>query len=79
MQNKTPWHPSARKFADNGLVPVQIGFPKKEIMDAARTARDRWNPDAKLWFFRYGKTRGTELEKHMILDAFPNKEKGKSI
>ena len=67
--DKTPWHPSARKFGDNDLVPVKIGFSEKELMDAARAAKGRWNPDAKLWFIRYGKIRGTELEKHIILYA----------
>ena len=60
----------SRKFGDKDLVPVQIGFSEKKLMDAARTAKGKWSPDAKLWFIRYGKFRGTELEKHLILDAF---------
>jgi len=68
-----------RKFSDNDLVPVKIGFAEKELMDCARTAKGRWNPDVKLWFIRYGKIKGTALEKHMVLDAFPTGEKDKSI
>lgn len=52
---------------------MKSGFAEKDLMDVARTAKGRWNPDVKLWFIRYGKFSGTELEKHMILDAFPGK------
>jgi hypothetical protein len=65
---KTSWHPSARKFADNDLIPVKIGFSEKDLMDTARTAKGRWNPDAKLWFIRFGKINGTTLENHIHID-----------
>lgn len=26
-------------------------------------------PDSKLWFIRFGKIKGTGLEKHIVLDA----------
>ena len=68
---KKPWRPLARKFNDNDLVPVKIEFTEKDLMDIARTAKGRWNPDVKLWFIRYGKIKGTELEKHIVSDAFP--------
>ncbi len=29
----------------------------------------KWDPDVKLWYIQYGKIKGTELEKHMIVDA----------
>ena len=76
---KKSWHPRARKFADNELVPVQIGFSEKELMNAARTAKGRWDPDVRLWFIRYGKIRGTEMEKHIVSDAFPKGKNDKSI
>jgi hypothetical protein len=65
-----PWRPKARKFTDNDL----DRFAEKELMDSARAAKGRWHPDVKLWFIRYGTFRGSELEKHMILYAFPNKQ-----
>lgn len=34
-----------------------------------RAARGRWDPEVKLWFIRYGKIKGTVLEKHIVLDA----------
>ena len=67
---KTVWRPPVRKFAENDQVPVRIGFAEKDLIESARTAKGRWNPDVKLWFIRYGKIKGTALEKHIVLDAF---------
>ncbi|NTW58194.1 MAG: hypothetical protein HGB21_09620 [Nitrospirae bacterium] len=52
---KTAWSPPARKFADDDLVPVRIGYAEKSLIESAKAAKDRWNPDMKLWFIRYGK------------------------
>jgi hypothetical protein len=76
---KTAWNPPARKFADNDLVPVQIGYSQKELIADAKAAKGRWNPEERLWFVRYGNIKGAALEKHIILDAFPQSEKPKSI
>ena len=70
---KTAWRPAPRKFEDNDLVPVRIGFGETDLKKAANEAKGRWNPEVKLWFIRYGKVRGTVLEKHIVLDAFPDK------
>src|SRR5512136_1013279 len=55
--------------ADDALVPVRIAYGEKQLGKMARSAGGKWNPDVKLWYIRYGKIKGTELEKHMILDA----------
>ena len=34
----------------------------------------RWNPDVKLWDIQYMKSKGTELEKHLILDALEKRK-----
>ncbi|MDP2157873.1 MAG: hypothetical protein Q8K68_09225 [Nitrospirota bacterium] len=70
---KIAWQPPAQKFADDEQVPVRIGFAEKELIEAARTAKGRWKPDMKLWFIRYGNIRGTDLAKHIVLDALPGK------
>lgn len=70
---KTSWQPPARKFTDSDIVPVRIGFSEKDLITQARAVKGRWDPEAKLWFIRYGKIRGTEMEKHIVLDAFPGK------
>jgi hypothetical protein len=70
---ESDWQPPKPKFRDDDLVSVQIGFSDKELREAAKAARGRWDPEAKLWSFRYMNVKGTKLEKHIILDAFPNK------
>lgn len=47
VERKT-WRPRARKFADNDLVPVRIGFAEKALMETAKAAKGRWNPEVKL-------------------------------
>jgi hypothetical protein len=69
---KVPWTPPARKYADNDLVPVRIAYTEEDLKSSAKAAKGRWNPDVKLWFIRYEKIKGTALEKHIALDAFPN-------
>jgi hypothetical protein len=65
----TAWSPPARKYSDNDIVPVRIGYAEKKLIENAKAAKGRWNPDAKLWFIRYGNIKGTALEKHIVLDA----------
>ena len=73
---ETDWLPPVPKFRDDDSVFVQIGFTEKDLRDAAKIAKGRWDPQARLWAIRYGNIKGTELEKHIILDAFPDKGKG---
>jgi hypothetical protein len=68
---RTAWNPPAKAFSDHNLIPVRIGYSEKELIASAKAAKGRWNPDAKLWFIRYGKIKGTALEKHIVLDALP--------
>jgi hypothetical protein len=70
---RTEWRPPARKFGDNDLVPVRIGYTEKDLIETAKSVKGRWNPDARLWSIRYGNIVGTALEKHIVLDAFPGK------
>jgi hypothetical protein len=57
------------KIADDTLVPVQIAYGEKNLGKMARSAGGRWDADVKLWYIRYGNIKGTELEKHILLDA----------
>jgi hypothetical protein len=70
---KAPWTPPARKFADSDLVPVRIAYTEEALKQAAKAAKGRWNLDVKLWFIRYENIKGTMLEKHIALDAFPRR------
>ncbi len=67
--DESNWLPPKPKFRDDDRVFVQIGFSEKDLRDAAKAAKGRWDPKARLWAIRYGNIKGTELEKHIILDA----------
>ncbi|WP_246125818.1 hypothetical protein [Geobacter argillaceus] len=66
----------AQSVTDDALVPVQIAYGEKDLGKMARSAGGRWDPDVKLWYIPYSKIKGTELEKHIILDA-KQKQSGK--
>lgn len=66
---KTDWTPPQPKFSDDTLVPVQIAFAENELKNSAKAAGGRWNPEKRVWFIAYGKIKGTELEKHIVVDA----------
>lgn len=66
---KTGWTPPQPKFSDDTLVPVQTAFAENELMKSAKAAGGRWNPEKRDWFIAYGKVKGTELEKHIVVDA----------
>ncbi len=66
---KTDWTPPQPKFSDDTLVPVQISFAENELKSSAKMAGGRWNPEKRVWFIAYGKIKGTELEKHIVVDA----------
>src|SRR6185369_2194979 len=68
--------PQAQNVADEALVPVQIAYGEKNLGRMARSAGGRWDADVKLWYIPYSKIKGTELEKHIILDA-KQKQSGK--
>jgi len=74
-----PWTAPAPQFADADLVPVYIGFADTTSREIAKAAKGRWDPDQKLWLIKYGRIKGTDLEKHIILDAFSKSGKSKSI
>jgi hypothetical protein len=54
---------------DSTLVPVRIGFRDKDLRDQAKSAQGKWAPEAKAWHIEYGKIKGTELEKLIILET----------
>ena len=60
---------TASKEYNNDLVPLRIGYAQEDLIAVAKAANDRWYPDEKLWFIRYGNIKGAALAKHIILDA----------
>ena len=57
------------KFEAEALVPVQIAYSETNLKEVAKSMGGRWDPEVRLWYIHYGKIKGTELEKHIILDA----------
>lgn len=76
---KAAWTPAARKFADSDLVPVRIAFSDNALRAEAKAAKGRWDPENKFWLIHYGRIKGSELEKHIVLDAFPVEKKPQGI
>jgi len=60
---------SSKAKADKALVPVKIGYAETALKNLAKTLGGTWDPDVKLWYLPKMKIKGTELEKHIILDA----------
>jgi hypothetical protein len=58
-----------QKAADDVLVPVRIAYGERELGKMAKMIGGKWDPDVKLWYIQHGKIKGTELEKHIILDG----------
>jgi len=65
----TPSRKQQQKIEDETLVPVRIEYGERQLGKMARSAGGKWDPKVKLWYIPYGKIKGTELEKHIILDA----------
>lgn len=61
--------PLKQNIASDKLVPVMISYGELELGKLAKAAGGRWNSDVKLWYVPYCNIKGTELEKHIILDA----------
>ena len=59
---------------DDALVPVQISYGERELGKMAKTLGGTWDPDVRLWYIRYGAIKGTDLEKHILLDAESKKD-----
>lgn len=76
---RKPWTAREPSHAADEIVAVRIGVTEKAYQRMARAAGGRWEPDAKVWLVSYGSIKGTELEKHIILDAGLRNEESKSI
>ena len=51
------------------LGPVRLDYGDKALREKAKTAQGKWDPEAKAWYIEYGKIKGTELEKLIILQT----------
>ena len=61
------------------LVPVQIAYNEIALKNMVKKLGGTWDPDVRLWFISLRKIKGTDLEKHIILDAKDKFKTTKSI
>lgn len=62
--------PSAGKNANKEeLVAVRISYGERDMALLAKKLGGWWDPDVRLWYVPGEKVKGTELEKHIILNA----------
>jgi hypothetical protein len=73
------WTPPALQFGADEMVPVRIQVVEKVLQRMARSVGGVWDAKAKVWRVRYGEILGTELEKHIVLDADSSEPGSKSI
>jgi hypothetical protein len=79
VEKKELLTPLQQKHADDSLVPVRIAYGQRELGKMAKAMGGIWDPDVKLWYIHLGKIKGTQLEKHIILDAKMKKTASDSI
>jgi hypothetical protein len=66
---RTDWTPPPARHAPESLVPLRISASDLPLRAMVKAAGGRWNPDEQLWFVRYGNIAGTQLERHIPVDA----------
>ncbi|MDD2271853.1 MAG: hypothetical protein PHH29_06320 [Desulfuromonadaceae bacterium] len=74
---KTDWTPPPPRYTADTLVPLRIEGYEKDLQAKTKEAGGRWNPEKQLWFVKYGKITGTQLEKHIQVDENDNTGKPK--
>jgi hypothetical protein len=67
ISESKPWKPTPRRFKNDTHAPVRIEYGDKVLRERAKAAQGKWDPEAKAWYIEYGKIKGTELEKLIIL------------
>lgn len=67
-KKELPVSPQQNTAADR-LVPVRISYGQRELGKMAKAMGGKWDSDVRLWYIPRSKIKGTELEKHIILDA----------
>jgi len=68
-----------KKPLKTDLVAVSIPYGERELGKMAREIDGKWDPDVKLWYIPVDSIKGTELERHIILDAKAKRKTYKSI
>ena len=62
---RTEWAPPQPRYDADTLLPLRINPVDMQARLQVKPAGGRWDPEKKLWFIKYGKIAGTQLEKHI--------------
>jgi hypothetical protein len=74
-KKELPVKPQQNKSTDT-LVPVRISYGQRDLGKMAKALGGKWDSDVRLWYIPHSRIKGTELEKHIILDAGMKKRNG---
>jgi len=66
---RTDWEPPPEKLTVDTVVALRIEGYETELRKKVKAVGGKWNPEKRLWYSRYGDIAGTELEKHIYVDA----------
>ena len=66
---RTDWEPPPEKLSADMVLALRIEGYETEQRKQVKAVGGKWNPEKRLWYVRYGAIAGTELEKHIYVDA----------
>jgi hypothetical protein len=66
---RADWKPPLKKFTAATVVALRIEGYETELRKKVKAAGGKWNPEKRLWHVKYCDIAGTELEKHIHIDA----------
>lgn len=66
---RTAWEPPPEKLSLDTVIAIQIAGYETKLRKKVKAVGGKWNPEKRLWYLRYGDIAGTELEKHIYVDA----------
>ena len=67
---RTDWQPPPEKLSAETIVAVKIEGYETGLRKSIKEAGGKWKPEQKLWYVRYGKIKGTPLEKYLYVDTY---------
>lgn len=63
--DKSDWAPPEPQFTYESIVPLRIAAANLAMRNKAKSVGAKWSPEKQVWFVKYGKAVGTELEKYI--------------
>jgi len=60
------WEPRSRRYGDEEVVAVRVGWEEKALQRRVREAGGRWDRGAKVWRLRYDRVVALGLEDRIV-------------